>query len=698
MKEKTKGKSKIEGIDIAIFLIVFIIFGIALLSYFPALMTSDGVDQMQQARNNSYYDAHPILHSFISGNLAKLGGVWVPALFQILCFALIWTWGCKEIRKNNKRNIIKCIEVVFTIIICILPLNFLYSITLWKDILYTYSMLASIICVYVGIKNNYEFSIGQMIVVAISNVGVMKLRHNGVPIGFIMFAILLVLNFMKNKNFRKSIIFIGIFVVTLVVATIPKWLFEAETATAVSMPFIPSEVYCFGALLDSGIELEEEEIEVLNKIFPVEEWKECYDHYAGTAILYNDNYHYEVLEEEEMREKFEAIFSKYAKQNMDVVIKHMALVNSIWWSPKELGPMHSVILSNDWISEMSGGMYDNHPILVGMNEKLTEYTYKSFMGIKYTFIYRPAVPMIIATIAILVIAWKERKFGYVYMVFPMFMNIGTYILFLSSQDHRYFYPNFLTCYFIILVLAATFLKERKPKQKEKAKIKDPKTLIIIPDYNEGVMIKEVVEDIQENAKGCDYIIVNDGSKDDTKQICKENGLQCLSLPTNYGLASAVQLGMKYALENGYDIAIQFDGDGQHQAKYIKDMIKEIENGADIVIGSRFVTKKKPISIRMLGSVIITFFIKMLADKKIKDPTSGMRAYNRECMKELVVNMNLPPEPDTLVYMIEKGMDVKEVQVEMKERKMGTSYFTVWKSMTYMINVTVSMVFINFMRK
>lgn len=119
--------------------------------------------------------------------------------------------------------------------------------------------------------------------------------------------------------------------------------------------------------------------------------------------------------------------------------------------------------------------------------------------------------------------------------------------------------------------------------------------------------------------------------------------------------------MKYALENGYDIAIQFDGDGQHKAEYIKDLVKGIDEGANITIGSRFVSSKKPFSIRMIGNTLISFVIRILTLKRIKDTTSGMRAYDKKCIRELAMNMNLPPEPDMLVYMINRGMVIKEVR-------------------------------------
>lgn len=220
-----------------------------------------------------------------------------------------------------------------------------------------------------------------------------------------------------------------------------------------------------------------------------------------------------------------------------------------------------------------------------------------------------------------------------------------------------------------------------------------KTLVIIPAYNEALNIEKTVKDVVTNTQ-YDYVIINDCSKDNTKEICEKNGFNVVSLPINYGLTSGIQLGMKYAYKNNYDIAIQFDGDGQHQAKYLKDLVKEIETkNCDIAIGSRFVEKKKSNSLRMFGSNLISFCIKITTGKTIKDPTSGMRAYNKKAIEEFVKNKSLTPEPDTLVYMMKKGMTVKEFQVEMSEREFGESYLKPLKAMEYMLNMVFSILFI-----
>ena len=224
-----------------------------------------------------------------------------------------------------------------------------------------------------------------------------------------------------------------------------------------------------------------------------------------------------------------------------------------------------------------------------------------------------------------------------------------------------------------------------------------KVLIIIPAYNDALNIEKTVKDVTKNTN-YDYIVINDCSKDNTKEVCEKNGFNMLSLPVNYGLTSGIQLGMKYAYQNGYDIAIQFDGDGQHQAKYLKKLVKEIENGANIAIGSRFVNKKRPNSMRMFGSRLLTVAIKLVTGQTIKDPTSGMRAYDKKAIEQFVKNNSLTPEPDTIVYMIKKGEKVKEVQVEMKEREFGESYLKPVKAMEYMVNMFFSILFIRAITK
>lgn len=225
-----------------------------------------------------------------------------------------------------------------------------------------------------------------------------------------------------------------------------------------------------------------------------------------------------------------------------------------------------------------------------------------------------------------------------------------------------------------------------------------RVLVIIPAYNEELNIINTVRDINCNASNVDYLIINDGSKDNTLEICKKNNYSYIDSLCNLGLFGAVQTGFKVAFIKNYDIAIQFDGDGQHSAKFIKLLVKEIENGNDIVIGSRFLNKKKPFTARMLGSRLISFSIRIITGKTITDPTSGFRAYSKSCIKDYALEMNNPPEPDTLVYMLRKGRKIKEVQVEMRDREFGESYLNLTNTIKYMSRMIISIFLIQPFRK
>lgn len=224
-----------------------------------------------------------------------------------------------------------------------------------------------------------------------------------------------------------------------------------------------------------------------------------------------------------------------------------------------------------------------------------------------------------------------------------------------------------------------------------------KVLLIIPAYNEEENILEVCHQIEEYSKEIDYIVINDGSKDRTLKILQENHINHINLIHNLGIGGAVQTGYKYAYENGYDIAIQFDGDGQHDINYIADICEPILKGqAEMVIGTRYLDKSasefQSTFMRRFGSKIISFFIKLCTKQKITDPTSGFRATNKKIIAEFAKEYPTEyPEPESTVSMLCKGYQITEVPVSMKERQGGTSSIHFWKSADYMIKVCIAII-------
>lgn len=225
-----------------------------------------------------------------------------------------------------------------------------------------------------------------------------------------------------------------------------------------------------------------------------------------------------------------------------------------------------------------------------------------------------------------------------------------------------------------------------------------KCLVIVPAYNEEENIVRVIENLKENYAAYDYVVINDGSSDNTASLCRKKGYELIDLPVNLGLAGAFQTGLKYAYRRGYDYAIQFDADGQHRPEFIGAMLNKIQEGYDIVIGSRFVTEKKPHSLRMLGSNLISLATRLTTGRKVKDPTSGMRMFNKKMIAEFALNLNYGPEPDTISYLLKQGATIAEVQVEMDERIAGESYLNLSKSVMYMMRMLLSILFIQNFRK
>jgi glycosyltransferase involved in cell wall biosynthesis len=226
-----------------------------------------------------------------------------------------------------------------------------------------------------------------------------------------------------------------------------------------------------------------------------------------------------------------------------------------------------------------------------------------------------------------------------------------------------------------------------------------KILVIIPAYNEEKNIVKVVTQLTETIPEVSYIIVNDCSHDDTIKVCKKYGFNYMSLPINLGIGGVVQAGYQYALDHGYDIAIQMDGDGQHDAGYIRKIIEPIlEEEADIVIGSRFLTGEgfQYSGVRRAGINFLSFLIHMCSGTKVKDVTSGFRAVNRKFIRIYAKEYSQDyPEPEAIIAGAMNHGRIKEVPVIMHEREAGISSINVWESVYYMIKVSLAIFFYRF---
>lgn len=228
-----------------------------------------------------------------------------------------------------------------------------------------------------------------------------------------------------------------------------------------------------------------------------------------------------------------------------------------------------------------------------------------------------------------------------------------------------------------------------------------RVLVVVPCYNEGLNIENVVESLIK--LNYEYIIIDDGSTDNTETIINEKEYRHIRLDNNLGIGGCMQTGYKYALEKSYDIVVQFDGDGQHNASGINDLITPIiSEDIDMVIGSRFIittggyqsTRIRKIGIRILSNTIRL----LLGGACIKDPTSGFRAVNDKLIK--IFAGNYPheyPEPITNFWAVLMGFKVKEIPAIMNERKHGRTSISSFKSVYYMINVLIHFFALRFIK-
>lgn len=218
-------------------------------------------------------------------------------------------------------------------------------------------------------------------------------------------------------------------------------------------------------------------------------------------------------------------------------------------------------------------------------------------------------------------------------------------------------------------------------------------LIIIPAYNESGNIIKTVTTIQKETPEFDYVVINDCSTDQTKAICQAQGFNFIDLPINLGIGGAVQTGYRYAAEKNYAYAVQVDGDGQHDPRFIRAMLEQLESAqVDMVIGSRFIDKQgfQSSFARRVGIVFFEHLIRLLTGKTITDPTSGLRLVNRRVIEMFARHYpNDYPEPETTVALLTAGYQVAELPVVMNEREAGVSSITLTKSVYYMFKVSLA---------
>jgi glycosyltransferase involved in cell wall biosynthesis len=225
-------------------------------------------------------------------------------------------------------------------------------------------------------------------------------------------------------------------------------------------------------------------------------------------------------------------------------------------------------------------------------------------------------------------------------------------------------------------------------------------LIIVPAFNEADSLPGLVQALHGECSGCDVVVVNDGSTDRTMQVVADR-TRVVSLPCNLGIGGAVQTGLQIALREGYDLAIQVDGDGQHLPHEVATLLAELrESCCDMVVGSRFKANggSKSTAARRVGISLFSFLLSTICQTKLTDPTSGFRVMNRRVIQLLAQHYSEDfPEVEALMVVHRAGFRISEVPVQMAERTAGKSSIGSIKSFIYMVKVPLA-IFMNLLRK
>lgn len=701
--KKIMKKNSINKFDILIFLIPIFVIGVLLVIMYPGILNFDSFNQFEQIKTMDFNSAHPFIHTFIEMIILKIFKLPVAiSIIQIILFSFIWMRICKYNREDNNIKI-KVIQVVITLIMSMNPLVSTNIISLWKDTWYSIIMLLICFNFQKHTDLNFKCNTKNIIYMAFLLLFLKNIRHNGIVV---LLGIAIIYTIVLFKKDRKSYNYIK-FVIALLLFSflfkIPMHIYDVKNKDITGNSAIQLKLLQMTSSLMHDNVLTKQELNELSKYVNNKKLYEAYNPYFIDNINYVDINHNKI---DSNPLKFYKYMCNIAIKNYKNTIKFFLKNTTIIWRiDRPVDSFGTYIYTNINVQNQDPAIYH-----INENTKIYKSTINMFEKtmnnpLLIIILYSPALFMYLSIIISIILSKKHGKKMYL-IYLPNMLNILGLCLSIPIQDTRYLLSNIILLYFMIIALYKYKngidneipIKECKKMTKSSKKI-----LLIIPAYNEEENILNVYNDIinynKKNKVQYDVIVINDGSVDNTRVILENNKIPHINLVNNLGIGGAVQTGYKYALENDYDIAIQFDGDGQHDVNYVKTICKPIIDGkASMVIGSRFIDDTtsdfKSSKSRRIGINIISKVIKFKTNIKVYDTTSGFRAVNREIIE--LFSQKYPveyPEPISTVEVLSNKYKVAEVPVKMKEREGGVSSITSWKTIYYMFNVIISMLIV-----
>lgn len=431
MSEKVK--------KIVILIIPIIIFTLALLTFYPGILSYDSYNQWQQVQTGVITDAHPFLTTYVMLLLSKIYNSPITVfIFQIILFSSIWTYLCTYIRKvfPYKKDI--KYQIIFTIIMCLFPIYFIYAITLWKDIIYSYVMLLISILLFVGANKNFKYSILEMIILGISLSLAILYRHNAI-IAITLVVITLLIMMIKKKISYKMILLLFISIVSsYFVLNIPKRLYlePSDTDITVSSFTTSYSIFALSTFYNNNVEFDEEDLELLNTIIPEETWRAKYDKYLINTLLFSEDLNHELINEK--AHDIEKIFIKYSLRYPQYFILHYLQADSMLYNPAPFGSLY-VFEFSDWKPYYS---FDHNtesklPLFRKIVTFWINITYNKPYILR-VILYRPIYPLFISILLMILMIrrkWLEKR--YFISLTPMIYNTVSLLPINIAQDLRY---------------------------------------------------------------------------------------------------------------------------------------------------------------------------------------------------------------------------------------------------------------------
>ncbi len=455
------------------FSLSFIILLLTYFIYYPGVFTYDGNYQWQQVQSGIINNAHPFFSTYFMYLLSKIcNSITMIIIFQIILFSSIWAYFCNSLKLNLKHeNIIK---MLFTIILCLVPLIGIYNITLWKDVIYTDYLFLIGIFIFSWANNDYKLSNSKYISLGIILQLAFSYRHNGIIVSLLILFIFYFIEFIKykkrliiKKDFYKSFLTILSFIVLYIIILIPKNMYlknyekdNKEIKEVSCSTFDSYLVWMMGSHLREKNVKDKSDLEFLNNIIPIKEWKKVYNPYLinNTNLSKSLDQSYVVKN----KTKFRKIFLKYLMKNPNTIIKHYLKSDALLFNP--------VSSINGYVYTYSFGELKYLPKYTKINTKIPvlKNLYDKYINLSlhklFIIFYEPAFILYLSLI--ITITLSKKVYGKKIWLFitPMLMNTISLIPINLAQDLRYVYINYLTFFGLLLMFILNYSKILKKKR------------------------------------------------------------------------------------------------------------------------------------------------------------------------------------------------------------------------------------------